>query len=133
MSLSFESAMYKLGGNVINFNKDVSSMKKGESFEDTIKTLSTYGDAMVIRHPEKGMVQKASEISSIPVINGGDGDGEHPTQGLLDLFTIHKSFNLHDNLNILFYRRYNAFKNGELTIGLFEYISFFKNQYFTLR
>ena len=94
--------MYKLGGNVINFNKDVSSMKKGESFEDTIKTLSTYGDAMVIRHPEKGMVQKASEISSIPVINGGDGDGEHPTQGLLDLFTIHKSFNLHDNLNILF-------------------------------
>ena len=101
-SLSFESAMYKLGGNVINFNKDVSSIKKGESFEDTIKTLSTYGDVMVIRHPEKGMVEKASEISTIPVINGGDGDGEHPTQGLLDLFTIYKSFNLHDTMNILF-------------------------------
>lgn len=101
-SLSFESAMYRLGGNVINFNKDLSSIKKGESFEDTIRTLSTYGDAMVIRHPEKGMVEKAAKISTIPVINGGDGDGEHPTQGLLDLFTIHKSFNLHDRLNILF-------------------------------
>lgn len=101
-SLSFESAMYRLGGNVINFNKDLSSIKKGESFEDTIRTLSTYGDAMVIRHPEKGMVEKAAKISTIPVINGGDGDGEHPTQGLLDLFTIHKSFNLHNRLNILF-------------------------------
>lgn len=101
-SLSFESAMYRLGGNVINFNKDLSSIKKGESFEDTIRTLSTYGDAIVIRHPEKGMVEKAAKISTIPVINGGDGDGEHPTQGLLDLFTIHKSFNLHSKINILF-------------------------------
>lgn len=101
-SLSFESAMYRLGGNVINFNKELSSIKKGESFEDTIKTLSTYGDAIVLRHPEKGMVEKASKISSVPIINGGDGDGEHPTQGLLDLFTIYKSFNLHDKLNILF-------------------------------
>ena len=101
-SLSFESAMYRLGGNVINFNKDLSSIKKGESFEDTIRTLSTYGDAIVLRHPEKGMVEKAAKISTIPVINGGDGDGEHPTQGLLDLFTIHKSFDLHSKLNILF-------------------------------
>jgi carbamoyl-phosphate synthase/aspartate carbamoyltransferase len=101
-SLSFESAMYRLGGNVINFNKELSSIKKGESFEDTIRTLSTYGDAIVLRHPEKGMVEKAAKISTVPVINGGDGDGEHPTQGLLDLFTIHKSFNLHSKLNILF-------------------------------
>jgi aspartate carbamoyltransferase len=101
-SLSFESAMYKMGGNVITFNKDVSSVKKGESFEDTIRTLSLYGDAMVIRHPEKGLVEKASNIIDIPVINGGDGDGEHPTQALLDLYTIYKSFPTLENLKILF-------------------------------
>lgn len=101
-SLSFESAMYRLGGNVITFNKEVSSIKKGESFHDTIKTLSLYGDAMVIRHPDKGAVEEASKISNIPVINGGDGDGEHPTQALLDLYTIYKSFPTIENLKILF-------------------------------
>jgi carbamoyl-phosphate synthase/aspartate carbamoyltransferase len=101
-SLSFESAMYRLGGNVITFNKEVSSIKKGESFHDTIKTLSLYGDAMVIRHPDKGAVEEASKISDIPVINGGDGDGEHPTQALLDLYTIYKSFPTIENLKILF-------------------------------
>lgn len=100
-SLSFESAMYRLGGNVINFNKDASSMKKGESFEDTIKTLSHYGDAMVLRHPEKGIVEKAARYSNIPIINAGDGDGDHPTQGLLDLFTISRRFYLHNQLNVL--------------------------------
>ena len=68
-SLSFESAMYRLGGNVINFNKELSSIKKGESFEDTIRTLSTYGDAIVLKHQEKGMIEKASKISTVPVIN----------------------------------------------------------------
>ena len=87
-SLSFASAAYRLGGNVITFNKDVSSVKKGESFEDTIQTLSLYGDVMVVRHPEKGAVEHASEVSHIPVINAGDGDGEHPTQALLDMYTI---------------------------------------------
>lgn len=101
-SLSFESAMYRLGGNVLTFNKEVSSIKKGESFHDTIKTLSLYGDAMVIRHPDKGAVEEASKISNIPVINGGDGDGEHPTQALLDLYTIYKSFPTIENLKILF-------------------------------
>ena len=101
-SLSFESAMYRLGGNVITFNKEVSSIKKGESFHDTIKTLSLYGDVMVLRHPDKGAVEEASKISDIPVINGGDGDGEHPTQALLDLYTIYKSFPTIENLKILF-------------------------------
>lgn len=87
-SLSFASAAYRLGGNVITFNKDVSSVKKGESFEDTIQTLSLYGDVMVVRHPEKSAVEHASEVSHIPVINAGDGDGEHPTQALLDMYTI---------------------------------------------
>lgn len=91
-SLSFESAAYQLGGNVISFNKDVSSIKKGESFEDTITTLSCYGDILVLRHPEKGAVEIASQVAHVPVINAGDGDGEHPTQALLDLFTIYDHF-----------------------------------------
>lgn len=91
-SLSFASAAHRLGGSVINFNKDVSSMKKGESFKDTISTLSLYGDLLVVRHPEKGSVEIASEYSACPVINAGDGDGDHPTQALLDLFTIYYNF-----------------------------------------
>ena len=87
-SLSFASAAYRLGGNVITFNQEVSSVKKGESFEDTIETLSLYGDIMVVRHPRKGALEDATEVSHIPVINAGDGDGEHPTQALLDMYTI---------------------------------------------
>lgn len=101
-SLSFESSMYRLGGNVMTFNKNVSSISKGESDEDTIKTLENYGDIMVIRHPKKGFVQEMAKRCNIPVINGGDGDGEHPTQALLDLYTIYKKFPLLSNLNILF-------------------------------
>jgi aspartate carbamoyltransferase len=102
-SMSFESAMYRLGGNVINYNQDVSSAKKGESYEDTIKTLSSYGHILVLRHPEKGMVDEANKYSNIPVINAGDGDGEHPTQSLLDLYTIHSNFKLNDEyVKVLF-------------------------------
>ncbi len=102
-SLSFECAMKRLGGNVINFQKDASSLKKGESYEDTIKTLSNYGDIMVLRHPEIGKVALASELIDIPVINAGDGAGEHPTQALLDLYTIYKHFGENfKNKNILF-------------------------------
>ena len=102
-SMSFESAMYRLGGNVINYNQDISSMKKGESYEDTIKTLSSYGHILVLRHPEKGMVNEANKHSNIPIINAGDGDGEHPTQGLLDLYTIHSNFKLNQEyVKVLF-------------------------------
>lgn len=101
-SLSFERAMYKLGGNVITFNKDFSSMKKGETYEDTIKTLSCYGDIMALRHPIKGAIETASQVSTIPIINAGDGDGEHPTQALLDMYTIYKKFPKMEKLNILF-------------------------------
>ena len=93
-AMSFESAMYHLGGHVINYNKDSSSIKKGESYEDTIKTLSSYGHILVLRHPEKGLVDKANNHSNIPIINAGDGDGEHPTQSLLDMYTIHSKFEL---------------------------------------
>lgn len=93
-SLSFESAMYRLGGKVINFNKDVSSLKKGESTNDTLKTLENYGDLMVIRHPDKDIIHNIVDknLLSIPVINGGNGAGEHPTQALLDLFTIYEKY-----------------------------------------
>ena len=92
-SLSFESAMYKLGGKVITFNRGDSSLIKGETFEDTIKTLNNYADIMVLRHPQKSFLEKASAVSTIPVINAGNGDGEHPTQALIDLYTIYRKFN----------------------------------------
>ena len=92
-SLSFETAMYKLGGNVINFYGDYSSVKKGESFEDTIKTLNTFGNAIVLRHSDPTIIEKAQKLSTVPIINGGNGNGEHPTQSLLDLYTIHKHLN----------------------------------------
>ena len=80
--------MIKLGGNVINITEKFSSVEKGESLIDTIKTVSNYGDVIVIRHPQKGSALMAANVATIPVINAGDGNGEHPTQALLDIFTI---------------------------------------------
>lgn len=102
-SLSFECAMLRMGGKVITFQKDVSSVNKGESFEDTIRTLSLYGDIIVLRHPMRGMVYYANSVASVPVINAGDGDGEHPTQALIDMYTIYKVFGQsYRSINILF-------------------------------
>jgi len=87
--LSFESAMHRLGGSVIGFaDAAVSSVSKGESLADTIKVISSYCDILVIRHPVEGSARWASENSQVPVINAGDGAHEHPTQTLLDLFTL---------------------------------------------
>lgn len=94
-ALSFEAAMYKIGGKVITFQKDISSIKKGESFYDTIKTLCVYGDILVIRHPDVKKIEEARKIANIPVINAGNGNGEHPTQALLDLYTIHSHLKQH--------------------------------------
>ena len=88
-SCSFQAAMLRLGGSVINVDVELSSIQKGESLEDTIRTLSCYTDAIVMRHPLQPAVLEAASVSSIPVINAGDGIGEHPTQALLDLFTIY--------------------------------------------
>jgi len=86
---SFEAAMLRLGGQVIRLNDMANtSTKKGETLQDTVRTLLAYCDATVIRHPEKGAVQSAAECASKPVINAGDGVGEHPTQALLDVFTM---------------------------------------------
>jgi len=86
---SFQAAAIKLGCKVIALTGQDSSSKKGESLEDTIRTLQYYGDAIVLRHPEKGSAERAAAVSNIPIINGGDGNGEHPTQALLDIFTIY--------------------------------------------
>lgn len=91
--LSFEAAMAKLGGAVIGFSSpDMSSARKGESLADTIRMVDQYADVIVMRHPRDGSARLASEISRVPVINGGDGSNQHPTQTFLDLYTIHKLF-----------------------------------------
>lgn len=85
---SFEAAALRLGGQVITETFATSSQSKNERLEDSVRTLSQYGDALVLRHPEIGAVGFAAEFSKIPVINAGDGAGEHPTQALADLYTV---------------------------------------------
>jgi aspartate carbamoyltransferase catalytic subunit len=87
--LSFEAAMEKLGGTTIGFSSPkIASIEKGESLVDTIKTVENYCDVIVIRHPKEGSARLAAEVSAKPVINAGDGSNQHPTQTLLDLYTI---------------------------------------------
>ena len=89
--LSFEAAMKRLGGNVIGFAQPgTTSIMKGESLADTIRTAESYCDVIVMRHPKEGSARLAAEFATVPIINGGDGAGRHPTQCLLDLFTIRK-------------------------------------------
>jgi aspartate carbamoyltransferase catalytic subunit len=99
--LSFESAISRLGGKIIGFSDSSStSVSKGETLNDTIRTVSNYCDLIVMRHPIEGSARYASEIAGIPVINAGDGANQHPTQTLLDLFSIRKTQGTLDNLNI---------------------------------
>jgi aspartate carbamoyltransferase catalytic subunit len=88
--LSFTTAALRLGAKVIDLSPDVSSMLKGESLHDTTMMLDGYADLIVLRHPSEGAALLASEITSLPVINGGDGSQHHPTQAMLDLFTVRK-------------------------------------------
>jgi len=99
---SFESAMLRLGGSVITTEnaREFSSAAKGESLADSTRIMNGYADVIVMRHNEAGSAARASEISDIPVINAGDGAGQHPTQALLDLYTIVDAFNGVDNLRI---------------------------------
>lgn len=101
--LSFESAVNRLGGKVIGFTDSASSsVQKGESLKDTIKTVCNYSDLIVMRHPREGSARFASEVASVPIINAGDGANQHPTQCLLDLYSIRKTQQRLDNLNIAF-------------------------------
>ena len=101
-SASFIAAMERLGGSVIPITQGVqfSSVSKGETLADTIQTLEQYSDVIVLRHPEIGSARVAAEAANIPVINAGDGAGEHPTQALLDLFTIQEEMGRIDGLKI---------------------------------
>ena len=98
---SFETAIQNLGANLVGFSDaKVSSSKKGESLSDTIRMFSGYTDLIVMRHWIEGSAQRAAEVSKVPVINGGDGSNQHPTQTLLDLYTIKKEFGKIDGLSI---------------------------------
>ncbi|MCA9349692.1 aspartate carbamoyltransferase [Candidatus Saccharibacteria bacterium] len=99
--LSFESAISYLGGSVIGFaSADTSSQSKGESLEDTIRAISQYADAIVIRHGEAGSASRAQAVSGVPIVNAGDGSNEHPTQTLLDLYSIQSTQGGLEGLNI---------------------------------
>jgi aspartate carbamoyltransferase catalytic subunit len=99
---SFESAMLRLGGQVLTAADAMteSSAAKGETLEDTVRVVAEYVDGIVLRHPEKGAVRRAADASRVPVINAGDGAGEHPTQALLDLFTIQQELGRLDHLRV---------------------------------
>ncbi len=99
--LSFETAIQNLGGRVIGFaDPGVSSFKKGETLSDTIKMIERYADIIVMRHFIEGAARRAAEISRVPIINAGDGANQHPTQTLLDLYTIQKAFGKIDGITI---------------------------------
>jgi aspartate carbamoyltransferase catalytic subunit len=99
--LSFESAMQRLGGSCIGFaDPSAKSHLKGETLSDAIRMVSGYSDAVVLRHPREGAAMLASEVSDVPIINGGDGAGQHPTQTLLDLFTIKEEIGKLENLKV---------------------------------
>lgn len=100
-SSSFTAAMERLGGSVIPINEvRYSSVTKGESLPDTVRTLESYSDVIVLRHPETGAAATAAKYSHKPIINAGDGTGEHPTQALLDLFTIREELGQTDGLTV---------------------------------
>jgi aspartate carbamoyltransferase catalytic subunit len=99
--LSFETAINRLGARVIGFSEvSNTSLSKGETLKDTITMISNYADMIVMRHPLEGSVRYASEVSSVPVINAGDGSNQHPTQTLLDLYSIRKTQGRLDDLHI---------------------------------
>ncbi|MFY0665713.1 MAG: aspartate carbamoyltransferase [Natronospirillum sp.] len=101
--LSFETAVHRLGGQLIGFaDGGNTSAKKGETLADTIRMISSYTDAIIMRHPQEGSARLASEFATVPVINGGDGANQHPTQTLLDLFSLYECQGKLDGLKIAF-------------------------------
>ncbi|HMK83599.1 MAG TPA: aspartate carbamoyltransferase, partial [Candidatus Bathyarchaeia archaeon] len=99
--LSFESAMYRYGGNCLGFAEPkAASVQKGENLADTVRVVESYADVLVIRHPLEGAARLAAEFASVPVINAGTGAEEHPTQAMLDLYTMKKELGKIDGLNV---------------------------------
>jgi aspartate carbamoyltransferase catalytic subunit len=99
---SFEAAMYRLGGQVLSAENaaGASSAAKGESLEDTVQVIGGYADAIVLRHPEVGAVERVARVAKVPMLSAGDGAGQHPTQALLDLYTIKKELGRLDHLRV---------------------------------
>ncbi|SMF28240.1 aspartate carbamoyltransferase [Pseudogulbenkiania subflava] len=126
--LSFETSIQRLGGTVIGFADGANtSAKKGETLADTIRIISSYTDAVVMRHPQEGAARLASEFSAVPVINGGDGANQHPSQTLLDLFTIKESQGRLENLALAFV---GDLKYGRTVHSLTQALSLFNCHFY---
>ncbi len=125
--LSFESAISRLGGKFIGFtDSSSSSVSKGESLKDTIMTVANYSDMIVMRHPIEGSARWASEVSRVPIVNAGDGANQHPTQTLLDLYSIRKTQGTLDNLNVYFV---GDLKYGRTVHSLLQAMSMFNTTF----
>ena len=128
--LSFESAMLRLGGKVLGFSDaSTSSTKKGESLADTIRVMDDYCDIIVLRHPKEGSALLASQYSTVPLINAGDGGHRHPTQTLTDIFTLKMEFGKISGLKIALC---GDLKFGRTVHSLLETLSRWKNNHFIL-
>ncbi|WP_163470119.1 aspartate carbamoyltransferase [Fusobacterium sp. IOR10] len=126
--LSFTSASFKIGGKVLGFDSpDATSLKKGESLRDTIKVIEGYSDVIIMRHLRDGAAKFAKDISTVPIINAGDGSNEHPSQTLLDLYTIKDKLKNIDNLTTAFV---GDLKYGRTVHSLTEALSKFSGQKF---
>jgi aspartate carbamoyltransferase catalytic subunit len=127
--LSFEAAMIRLGGQVITADGfQFSSLYKGETIEDTMMMVGGYADIIVMRHPEQGSADKAASVSPVPFINAGDGPGQHPTQALLDLYTIQKERGTIDGLHVAMV---GDLKYGRTVHSLVYLLGLYKNLRFT--
>ncbi|WP_417349563.1 aspartate carbamoyltransferase [Ferrimonas sp.] len=127
--LSFETAVQRLGGTVIGFDSggNTSLAQKGETLADSVKVISSYSDAFFMRHPQEGAARLASEYSSVPVINGGDGANQHPTQTLLDLFSIYETQGTLEGLKVAFV---GDLKYGRTVHSLAQALSLFGCQFY---
>ncbi|MGL5949379.1 MAG: aspartate carbamoyltransferase [Aeromonas sp.] len=126
--LSFETAVQRLGGRVVGFADAANtSAKKGETLADSLKIIGSYADAIVMRHPREGAARVAAQFAKVPVINGGDGANQHPSQTLLDLFTIQESQGRLENLHIAFV---GDLKYGRTVHSLAQALSLFNCRFY---
>src|SRR2546423_2476431 len=124
--LSFEAAMLRLGGQTMGTDnaREFSSTAKGETLEDTIRIVSGYADVIVLRHNEEGAARRAAAVSTVPVVNAGDGPGQHPTQALLDLYTIREELGRIDGVRIAMV---GDLANGRTVRSLTDLVSKFRD------
>lgn len=120
--ISFDCAMQRLGGRVLNFNSSQSSVLKGESLKDTVRTLCSYADLIVLRHPSEDSIYISNKYSTIPIINAGNGSKEHPTQALIDLFTIREELGTVNGVTVTFV---GDLKFGRTVHSLCKLLSFY--------